>query len=66
MRKVWKVENGILYEGTQEPLPRKNGGNCPFCGKPVWVSSGQALKHLFGNPTHKQCRKNAKHKTKHR
>lgn len=57
---IYKIENGILYKGKQEPLKRMNGGDCAHCGEPVWVSSGQALKHLGGKPTHKLCRKQKK------
>jgi hypothetical protein len=52
-----KIENGKLYVGRTEPLDRVNGGDCPFCGKPVYMAEGQIVKTFNGHPTHKACRK---------
>lgn len=57
MKKIYKVEKGKLYSAEVEKDVRKNGGNCYFCGKPVYISAGQLLKHIRGLPTHKPCRK---------
>ncbi len=57
MKKIYKVEDGKLYSAEVEKDVRKNGGDCYFCGKPVYISSGQLLKHIKGKPTHKPCRK---------
>lgn len=53
----FKVENGKLYKQEVPKDIRKNVGECPFCNIPVYVSSGQLLKYLNNQPTHKKCRK---------
>lgn len=54
--KVFKTENGKLYEGEMESI-RENKGDCYICGQPVYVSSGQLYKLNNKRPSHKVCRK---------
>lgn len=57
MKKIYKIENGILYEAEKIPVERKSIGNCYYCRLPVLVSEGQLLKFFRDKPTHKKCRK---------
>lgn len=57
LKKQFKIENGKLYESEIPKDIRKDVGNCPFCDKPVYVSSGQLLKYMNSSPVHKKCRK---------
>lgn len=57
MKKVYKIEDGKLLVGERPVDIRTDGGNCPFCDLPVYVSSGQLVKYFNNQPTHKQCRK---------
>lgn len=54
--KEFKFENGKLLMAERAPLKRVDAGNCPYCELPVYISEGQLLKYLNGNPTHKKCR----------
>lgn len=32
-------------------------GICPFCSENVFVEEGTLVRHMNGDPTHDQCRK---------
>lgn len=54
--RVYKTEKNKIYVGEVKDV-RKDAGNCPYCGLPVYVSSRQLLIYKNGDPTHKKCRK---------
>lgn len=61
----FKIQDGKLLSAKKEPLERVNVGNCYYCGEPVLVGQGQAIKWKVLTtpsdkqeyPTHKKCRK---------
>lgn len=62
----WSEDHGIHRRAEIKPsTDRKNVGDCPLCGLPVYVSPGQIITRVidkFGewHPSHKSCRKESK------
>jgi len=69
-KKVFKIENNVLYEGELQTMKRTNAGECFYCKEPIYVSSGQAIQHIqitspfkgiiAEHPIHKRCKKKDK------
>ena len=59
-RKFKEVDGKVEKRDTRLPYVQDKAGDCYLCGKPVFVSLGQALKQVKGSGaySHKICRKN--------